>query len=60
MAPHRIDTHHHLYPPVYIKKTGDVLKRDYASYDEYITHQKQKLDEMIWAAFGLLVGQTCI
>ena len=26
MALHRIDTHHHLYPPVYIEKTGDVLK----------------------------------
>ena len=23
---HRIDTHHHHYPPVYIEKTGDVLK----------------------------------
>ena len=26
MAMHRIDTHHHPYPPVYIEKTGDVLK----------------------------------
>jgi len=26
MAPHRIDTHHHHYPAVYIEKTGDVLK----------------------------------
>ena len=26
MAGNRIDTHHHLYPPVYIEKTGDVLK----------------------------------
>jgi hypothetical protein len=24
-----------------------VLKRDYASYDEYVTHQKLKLDEMV-------------
>src|SRR5437868_12515880 len=26
MALHRIDTHHHPYPPVYIEKTGEVLK----------------------------------
>src|ERR1700759_1439789 len=26
MAGNRIDTHHHPYPPVYIEKTGDVLK----------------------------------
>jgi predicted TIM-barrel fold metal-dependent hydrolase len=26
MTLHRIDTHHHLYPPVYIEKTGDLLK----------------------------------
>ena len=28
MALHRIDTHHHLYPAVYIEKTGDVLKQE--------------------------------
>jgi predicted TIM-barrel fold metal-dependent hydrolase len=27
MPLHRIDTHHHPYPPVYIEKTGEVLKR---------------------------------
>ena len=26
MAGNRIDTHHHPYPPIYIEKTGDVLK----------------------------------
>jgi SAM-dependent methyltransferase len=29
------------------KDEGGVLKRDYASYDEYLTHQKLKLDEMV-------------
>jgi len=29
------------------EKDGDVLKRDYASYDEYVAHQKLKLDEMV-------------
>ena len=29
------------------EKDGDVLKRDYATYDEYIAHQKLKLDEMV-------------
>ena len=34
MAAHRIDTHHHPYPPVYIEKTGDVLKHTtHAFYD---------------------------
>lgn len=27
MAPHRIDTHHHPYPPAYLKKVDEVLKR---------------------------------
>ena len=26
---------------------GGLVKRDYASYDEYLTHQKLKLDEMV-------------
>jgi predicted TIM-barrel fold metal-dependent hydrolase len=31
---HRIDTHHHPYPPVYVAKTGDVLKHmTHAFYD---------------------------
>ncbi|MFV0416228.1 MAG: class I SAM-dependent methyltransferase [Chthoniobacterales bacterium] len=29
------------------EKDGDVLRRDYASYEEYVTHQKQKLDEIL-------------
>lgn len=28
-------------------KEDGILKRDYANYDEYLTHQKQKLDEMV-------------
>lgn len=34
MAPHRIDTHHHHYPPVYVEKTGDVLKHTTHSFYE--------------------------
>jgi predicted TIM-barrel fold metal-dependent hydrolase len=34
MAGNRIDTHHHPYPPIYIEKTGDVLKHTtHAFYD---------------------------
>jgi predicted TIM-barrel fold metal-dependent hydrolase len=34
MAGHRIDTHHHPYPPVYVEKTRDILKRTtHAFYD---------------------------
>jgi len=29
------------------EKDGDVLRRDYASYEEYVAHQKLKLDEMV-------------
>ncbi len=29
------------------EEEGGVRQRDYASYDEYLTHQKQKLDEML-------------
>ena len=29
------------------KSEGGLVKRDYASYDEYLTHQKLKLDEMV-------------
>jgi predicted TIM-barrel fold metal-dependent hydrolase len=34
MTPHRIDTHHHPYPPAYLQKTADILKRTtHAFYD---------------------------
>jgi hypothetical protein len=29
------------------QKDGGLIKRDYATYDEYLTHQKLKLDEMV-------------
>src|SRR5258708_18590550 len=37
MAPHRIDTHHHPYPPVYIAKTGEVLKHTTHAFYERLT-----------------------
>ncbi len=40
MAPHRIDTHHHPYPPVYVEKTRDILKRTtHTFYDRLTTWQ---------------------
>jgi predicted TIM-barrel fold metal-dependent hydrolase len=37
MTPHRIDTHHHPYPPAYLKKTDEVLKRTtHAFYDRLL------------------------
>jgi 6-methylsalicylate decarboxylase len=40
MAPHRIDTHHHPYPPVYVEKTREILKRTtHAFYDRLTTWQ---------------------
>jgi len=48
MPPHRIDTHHHPYPPVYIKKTGDALKHTaHAFYDRLMAwHPTQAIETM--------------
>lgn len=46
MAPHRIDTHHHPYPPVYIEKTRDILRRTtHAFYDRLTTWQPSQAIE---------------
>ena len=46
MAPHRIDTHHHPYPPIYIDKTGDVLKHTtHAFYDRLTKWQPSQAIE---------------
>ena len=40
MVPHRIDTHHHPYPPVYVEKTREILKRTtHTFYDRLTTWQ---------------------
>jgi len=48
MAPHRIDTHHHPYPPVYIAKTGEVLKHTTHAFYERLTkwQPKQAIEAM--------------
>jgi predicted TIM-barrel fold metal-dependent hydrolase len=46
MAPHRIDTHHHPYPPVYVEKTRDILKRTtHAFYDRLTKWQPNQAIE---------------
>ena len=46
MAPHRIDTHHHPYPPVYVAKTGNVLKHmTHAFYDRLTKWQPSQAIE---------------
>ena len=46
MALHRIDTHHHPYPPVYVEKTRDVLKRTtHAFYDRLTQWQPSQAIE---------------
>ena len=46
MAPHRIDTHHHPYPPVYVEKTRDILKRTtHAFYDRLTKWQPSQAVE---------------
>jgi predicted TIM-barrel fold metal-dependent hydrolase len=48
MAPYRIDTHHHPYPPVYIKKTGDVLKHTtHAFYDRLCKWEPRQAIEVM-------------
>ena len=48
MAPHRVDTHHHPYPPVYIAKTGEVLKHTTHAFYERLTkwQPKQAIEAM--------------
>jgi SAM-dependent methyltransferase len=41
------------------EKDGDTLRRDYAGYDEYVTHQKQKLDEMLKMKGGFSNWDIC-
>jgi predicted TIM-barrel fold metal-dependent hydrolase len=40
MTPHRIDTHHHPYPPEYIEKIRDVLKRTTHAFYDRLTQWK--------------------
>jgi predicted TIM-barrel fold metal-dependent hydrolase len=48
MTQHRIDTHHHLYPPVYIEKTGEVLKHTTHAFYDRLTkwHPSQAVEVM--------------
>jgi predicted TIM-barrel fold metal-dependent hydrolase len=57
MTPYRIDTHHHPYPAVYIKKTGDVLKHTtHAFYDRLTRWQpSQALEAMDKAGIAISV-----
>jgi SAM-dependent methyltransferase len=41
------------------EKEGDLLRRDYASYEEYLTHQKQKFHEMLKMKGGFSNWDIC-
>jgi hypothetical protein len=41
------------------EKDGSVMKRDYASHEEYVTHQPQKLDEMLKMKGGFSNWDIC-
>jgi predicted TIM-barrel fold metal-dependent hydrolase len=46
MAAHRIDTHHHPYPAIYVEKTRDILKRTtHAFYDRLTKWQPSQAIE---------------
>jgi len=51
---HEVREKHHGEGGWKVEKEDGVLKRDYASYEEYVIHQKQKLDEMIKRKQSLL------
>ncbi|HLB33029.1 MAG: hypothetical protein A3F67_08190 [Verrucomicrobia bacterium RIFCSPHIGHO2_12_FULL_41_10] len=56
---HEVRQKHHGEGGWKSEKEGDVLKRDYASYEEYLTHQKQKLDEMLKMKGGFSNWDIC-
>jgi len=56
---HEVRKKHHGEGGWKAEKDGDVLKRDYASYEEYLTHQKQKLDEMLKMKGGFSNWDIC-
>jgi len=48
MAPHRIDTHHHPYPPAYLKATDEILRRTtHAFYDRLTRWQPSQAVEVM-------------
>ncbi len=48
MAPHRVDTHHHPYPPAYLAKTADILSRTTHAFYQRLTkwQPEQALEAM--------------
>jgi SAM-dependent methyltransferase len=44
---HEVRHKHHGAGGWKTEKEGGLVRRDYSSYDEYLTHQKLKLDEMV-------------
>lgn len=56
---HEVRKKHHGEGGWKSEKDGDVLKRDYATYEEYVTHQKQKLDEMLKMKGGFSNWDIC-
>jgi predicted TIM-barrel fold metal-dependent hydrolase len=40
MTPHRIDTHHHPYPPAYVARTGDLLRKTAHTFFDRLTQWK--------------------
>src|SRR4051794_34073417 len=48
MTPHRIDTHHHPYPPKYVGALGDRLKRTtHAFYPKLVAWQPSQAIEVM-------------
>ena len=56
---HEVRLKHHGEGGWKVEKEGDVLKRDYANYEEYLTHQKQKLEEMLKIKGGFSNWDIC-
>jgi len=56
---HEVRKKHHGEGGWKTEKDGDLLKRDYASYEEYLTHQKQKLEEILKMKGGFSNWDIC-
>jgi predicted TIM-barrel fold metal-dependent hydrolase len=56
MTPHRIDTHHHPYPPVYVEKTGEVLKHTTHAFYDRLTKWKPSQAIEVMDRDGIVVS----
>lgn len=65
MTPDRIDTHHHPYPPIYVEKTREILKRTTHTFYDRLTkwqlsHAVEAMDQNGIAVSVLSIGTPSV